>query len=455
MPRRARHPDAPAPIQARSKQEGHPKLALIEGCKHSLDITIPAEAMTAEIERVTEKVRQKARLKGFRPGKAPVSQIKSVFGGEIRQEALENLIPKALEAACEKENLRPVSRPDIKNLHFHDGESVHFKAEFEVSPEIELKELRGLTVEYAAPEVTGEDVQKRLEELQESRAQFVNVDPREVQDGDHCLVDLASLSGMDGEPMKQESINIEVGGKDTFAAFSEALRGAMPGDDREAEVSYPEDYGVEKLAGKTVRFRITLKTIRYKELPELNDDFAKDLGDFQSIGEVREEIRKGMHREREYVAQTEAKNKLVDQTVSLHDFPVPEVYVEQQIETIVQNQLRNLQQQGIDASKIKLDWNALKQSQRDRAIHDVKASMLLGKLSSTENIGVTQDEMDAEVQRIARQRREPVAAVRMNIEKDGTLNQIINRIITEKTLNWLFENATKVAPAAPAETPAE
>jgi trigger factor len=422
-------------------------LALIEGCKHSLDITIPAEAMAAEIARVTEKIRGKAHLKGFRPGKAPVSQIKAVYGSQIRNEALENVIPKALEAACEKENLRPVSRPEIKDLHFHEGESVHFKAEFEVAPEIELKELRGLTVEYAAPDVTEADIDERLNELRESRAQYVNVDPRPVEDGDHCLVDLLSIAGIEGEPMKQEGINIEVGGKDTFPAFSEALRGALPGDEREAEITYPEDYGARKLAGKTVRFRITLRTIRLKELPELNDEFAKDLGDFQSLDEVREEIRKSIHREREYIAQTEAKNKLVDQMVAMHDFPVPESYIEQQIETIVENQLASLKQQGVDISKIRLDWKTLRESQREKAIHDVKASMLLGKLSTAESINVTQDEVDAEVQRIARQRREPVAAVRMNLEKDGSLNRIVNRILTDKTLNWLFENATKVAPA--------
>jgi len=430
-------------------------LALIEGCKHSLDITIPADAMAEEIARVTEKVRGKAHLRGFRPGKAPVAQIRAVYGAEIRQEALENLIPKALESACEKENLRPVSRPDIKDLHFHDGESVHFKAEFEVSPEFELKDARGLTVEYADPEVAEADIDGRLTELRESKAQFVNVDPRPVQDGDHCLVDLLSVAGIEGEPMKQQDINIEVGGKDTFAAFSEALRGCLPGDEREAEVTYPEDYGVSRLAGNAVRFRLTLKSIRLKELPELNDEFAQDLGDFTSLEEVREEIRKAMHREREYMAQTEAKNKLVDQMVAMHDFPVPESYVEQQVETIVENQLRGIAQQGVDVSKIKLDWKALRESQHDRAVHDVKASMLLGKLATTESISATQDELDAEVQRVARQRREPVAAVRMKLEKDGSLNRIINRIITEKTLNWLFENAVKVAPAPKAETPAE
>lgn len=407
--------------------------------------------MADEMARVTEKIRGKAHLKGFRPGKAPVSQIKAVYGTQIRNEALENVIPKALEAACEKENLRPVSRPEIKDLHFHEGESVHFKAEFEVAPEIELKELRGLTVEYAAPDVTEADIDERLNELRESRAQYVNVDPRPVEDGDHCLVDLLSIAGIEGEPMKQEGINIEVAGKDTFPAFTEALRGALPGDEREAEITYPEDYGAKKLAGKTVRFRITLRTIRLKELPEINDDFAKDLGDFQSLEEVREEIRKSIHREREYIAQTEAKNKLVDQMVAMHDFPVPETYVDQQIQTIVENQLAGLKQQGVDISKIRLDWKALRESQREKAVHDVKASMLLGKLSTAESINVTQDEVDAEVQRIARQRREPVAAVRMNLEKDGSLNRIVNRILTEKTLNWLFENATKVAPAPKSE----
>lgn len=423
-------------------------MALIEGCKHSLDITIPAATMAAEIERVTEKVRGKAHLKGFRPGKAPLSQIKAVYGAQIRNEALDNVIPKALEAACEKENLHPVSRPEIKDLHFHDGESVRFKAEFEVSPEIELKELRGLTVEYAAPDVADSDVDARLEELRESRAQYVNVDPRPVADGDHCLVDLLSISGIDGEPMKQEGINIEVAGEDTFPAFTDALRGALPGDEREAEIAYPEDYGVRKLAGKNVRFRITLQTIRFKELPEINDEFARDLGDFQSLDEVREEIRKAIHREREAIAQSQAKSSLVDQIVAMHEFPVPETYVDQQVQTIVENQLGSLKLQGVDVSKIKLDWKALRESQRDKAVHDVKASMLLGKLATSENIGLTQDEVDAEVQRIARQRREPVAAVRMNLEKDGSLNRIANRIITDKTLNWLFENATKVAPPA-------
>lgn len=424
-------------------------MALIEGCKHSIEVTIPAEAVAAEIEKVTESIRSKAHIQGFRPGKAPASLIRSRYAHEIRQEALENLIPKFLEQAVERENLRVVSRPSIKDLHFHEGEAVHFKAEFEVAPEFELKDVRGLKVTYAEPTVTDAEVEERLNQIRESRAEFVNLDPRPAEDGDHCLVSLETIAGIEGEPMRQEDINIEVGGKDTFEGFSEALRGAVPGDVREAEVTYPEDYGVERLAGRTVRFRITLKQIRRKELPELNDEFARDLGDFQSIDEVREEIRKAIFQEKDYEAQVKAKNDLVDQIVAMHDFPVPEAYIDDRIENMLEGQLRALRAQGVDTEKIRIDRQKLRQNQYEQARHDVKAALLLGKIASSEHIHATEEEIDQEVHRIARQRREPAAAVRLKLEKEGGIQNIVNRIITDKTLKFLFDHAVKVPPETP------
>lgn len=422
-------------------------MAHIEGCKHSLDITIPADAVAVETEVVLDKVQQKVQLKGFRPGKAPRGHVKSLYRAEIQREVLENLIPKFIDAACEKEGLRMVSQPEVKDLHFHEGESVHFKAEFEVSPDFELGEHRGLSVTYAEPAVTDADIDERLNDIRESRAELVNVDPREAADGDHCLVSLESISGIEGQPMKQDDINIEIGGKETIKEFSEVLRGVMPGDVREAEITYPEDYAAERLAGKTVRFKIELKTIRIKELPEINDDFAKDLGDFQTLDEVREEIRKAIFREREFVAQTEAKNALIDKLVDSHDFPVPEAFVERQVEINIENQLRNFAAQGMDVSKIRLDWDKIKETQSEKARRDVRASLILEKVADTESIHTTQDELDNEVNRIARQQREPVAAVRLKLEKDGSLGRIASRIRTEKTLNLLFEHAVKEAPA--------
>jgi trigger factor len=429
-------------------------LALIEGCKHSLDIVIPAEAFAAATGAATTKVRQKVHLKGFRPGKAPEAIIRQYYSGDIRQEALDKLIPEYLKKEYDRQNLQVVSRPDIKDLKFAESGDVSFKAEFEVAPEFELGNYRGIEVPYAEPQVSDADLGERIESVRESRAQYVNVDPRPAQDGDHCLVDLHPISGLNDDSSHQHDINIEIGAKDTFPEFTEALRGAQPGETREAEIVYPENYAAEKLAGKTVRFRIDLKQIRLKELPELNDEFAKDLGDFQSLDELRAEVRKTIFHERELSAQNEAKNGIVEKLVDAHQFPVPEAFVDQQVQGMVEGQLRSLASQGVDVGKLKLDWSELRKAQAERAARDVRASLILEKVSVAESIFTTQEEMDAELSRVSRQQREPIAAVRMRFEKDGTLGRIASRIRTEKTLGLLFEQAVKTKPpAAEAEPP--
>ncbi len=420
-------------------------MALIEGCRHSLEIAIPADEVETEASRVTADVQKRAKLPGFRPGKAPASLIRKQFAGDIRQQVVENLIPKALQKQIEAENLNVVGRPDIKDLHFHEGEPMRFKAEFEVFPEIELGEYREVEVEYHEPEVTDEDVEKRLNEIRDQKAQYVNVDPRPIEDGDHAVVALESLSGVEGDPVKQDEMVLEIGGPDTFPAFSENLRGLSPGDEKEFEVTYPEDYGAARLAGKTVKFHATVKGIRRKELPELNDEFAQDLGDYRNIGEVRDAIRKGMQGQRQYEAQNEAKNKIVEKLVDAHEFPVPQVFVERQIDSRVESSLRSMAEQGVDVQKLKLDWGRIRETQREKALREVKASMLLSRISEREHIHATRDEVDKEVEKIARQNRETVAAAQMRFEKDGTLGRIANHIQTEKTLNFLFEHARKTA----------
>jgi trigger factor len=420
-------------------------LALIEGCRHSLEIAIPADEVETEATRVTADVQKRAKLPGFRPGKAPTSLIRKQFAGDIRQQVVENLIPKHLQKQIEAENLNVVGRPDIKDLHFHEGEPLRFKAEFEVIPQIELGEYKDVEVAYHEPEVTDEDVDKRLNEIRDQKAEFVNVDPRPLENGDHAVVALESIGGVEGEPVKQDEMVLEIGGADTFEAFSENLRGLAPGDEKEFAVTYPEDYGAARLAGKAIQFHATVKGLRKKELPELNDEFAQDLGDYRNIGEVRDAIRKGILAQRQYEAQTEAKNKIVDKLVEAHEFPVPEVFVERQIENRVEQSLRAMAEQGVDLQKVKLDWNKVRDTQREKAVREVKASMLLSRISEREAIHATRDEVDKEVEKIARQNREAVAAAHMRFEKDGTLGRIANHIQTEKTLNFLFEHARKTA----------
>jgi trigger factor len=417
---------------------------LVEGCKHEIEVTVPVDEIARETDRVVADIQQKAKLPGFRPGKAPASLIRTKFSKQVRDDVLENLLPKYFRQKVEEEHLEVVGRPNVKDVHFHEGEPLRFKAEFEVAPEIELKDYRGVAVHYSEPEVRDEDIAKRLDEIREQKSQFVNVEPRALVDGDYAVVTLDSLSGVD-QPIHQDEVVLHVGDPDTMEGFSEALRGMSPEEEKDFEVTYPEDFGQERLAGKTVRFHAKLTTIRTKELPELNDEFAQDLGDYQTLTDLREAVRKAIFHEREYASQQKAKDELINKLIETHEFPVPEAYIERQIESQLENQFRDLAERGIDPTKLKLDWGKIKEAQRPKALHDVKASLLVDKIAEREAITPTNDEVDAEVQRIAKQQREPVAAVRKKLQKDGILGRIAYQIRSNKTLNFLFEHARKEA----------
>jgi len=321
---------------------------------------------------------------------------------------------------------------------------LRFKAEFEVAPDFELGEFRGITITYSEPEVTEADVTERLDQIRNQKAEFVNEEPRPLADGDHAVISLESLEGVE-EKVSQDELVLKIGDAATMPVFTENLRGASPDEQREFEVVYPEDYERKNLAGRTVRFRATVKAVRRKELPELNDEFAKDLGDFQTLEELKETIRKNIQREREHHAQEDAKRQLLDKLVDTHDFPVPEAYIDRQIQVNVENQLRALAAQGMDTKDLKLDWHKVKESQKEKAARDVKASLLLDKIAEREAIGATQEEVDREVQRIARQAREAVAVTRAKLQKEGAIAKIAGNIRTEKTLTMLFEQARKEA----------
>ena len=419
---------------------------LIEGCKHELEITVPDDEISRETERVVGQLQKKVRLPGFRPGKTPAAIIRTRFASQVRQDVIESLIPKHFQKRIEEEELKIVSTPNVKEVHFEAGEPLRFKAEFEVAPVIELKDYRGLPVHYHEPEVSDEETAKRLEDLREQKAQYVNIDPRPAADGDYAVVGLDSVAGVD-EPIHQQEMVMLIGDTNKLPEFSEALRGLSPDEEKEFDIHYSADYAEGGLAGKSIRFRMKLKMLRAKELPDLNDEFAKDLGDFQTLDQVREMARQAIFREKEFAAQQKAKNELVERLVENHDFPVPDAFIERQIEAEAEVQIRQATGQPLDIRKLKetAEWQTFASQLRPKAIEGVRATLLLDKVADAESINATNDEVDREVQRIARQEREPVAAMRKKLENNGALNRIAHQIRTNKTMAFLFEHARKEA----------
>jgi trigger factor len=385
-----------------------------------------------------------ARLPGFRRGHVPASIIRQRFSQDITSEVVEELVPRHFRQEAEKQGLIPVSQPRVSDLHIHEGEPLRFKASFEVMPLITVEGYRELRAEKPEITVTEQEVDQTLDSLREQHATFTPVEGRPLADGDFAQI---SLDGQpkegEGKPVHMDEILVEIGGKNTMQEFNENLRGASAGDEKTFEVAYPKDYSDQRLAGHTFTYAVKIHSIKQKSLPELNDDFAKELGaEFTGIEDVRTRIREGTEAEKKQRAEHDAKEKLVAELVSRHDFPVPEALVEHQIDVRLERGLRALAAQGMRPEDMKkVDLNRLRAGQREQAIQEVKASVLLDKIADAEKIEVGDEEVNREIEALARQSKQTAEAIRARLTRDGALDRIKSRIRNEKTLNFLYHQS--------------
>ncbi len=406
---------------------------------------IPAEEVARETATLIQKYQKLARLPGFRRGHIPASIIRQRFGRDINNDVVDALVPKFFRQETGKLGLMPVSQPQVTDLHVHEGEPLRFKASFEVMPEIKVESYKELRAEKPNVVVTDEEVEKALNDVREQRAAFTAVEGRALADGDFAQV---SLDGQpkekDGEskPVHMDEILVEIAGKNTMPEFTENLRGASAGEERTFEVAYPADSADKRLAGRTFTYNVKIQSIKHKSLPELNDDFAKELGEFTTLDEVRKRIREGMEHERQHEGERAAKDKLVAELVKRNDFEVPEALVERQIDLQLERGLRALAAQGMRPEELKkMDLGRLREGQRERAVEEVKASLLLEKVAEEEKIEVSDEEINREVEALATQSKQTPDAIRARLTRDGALDRIRARIRAEKTLEFLYRQS--------------
>ena len=325
-------------------------MAEAETCRRELEFTVEWADVEKDVAKVVNGFRRQARLPGFRPGKAPAALVRSRYWKDIKEEVLKNLLPRVFWDKAREEGLKVVGSPNLTDLHFENGEPVKFQTEFDIYPEFELGEYRRIEVPYSEPEVLDDEVNLELEHLRERNASYRNLDPRPLADGDIAVLKLTGEPLGGGPKVEQNEMMITIGEAETLPEFSENLRGMSPGDAAEFNVKYPDDYGTEKLAGKTLAFHAEVLEMREKELPELDDDFAQEAGEYSSLEELKNQIREAIGAHRRRIAAGTAKNKLVDALVDRHRFPVPETMVEQQAARQAERQLRALEEQGADSS---------------------------------------------------------------------------------------------------------
>jgi trigger factor len=417
-------------------------------CRRELAIEIPAADVKRETEAVVQKYSKLARIPGFRKGKVPTGVVKSRFADEIRSEVVEALIPRAFRAEVEKQNLQPVSQPQVTDLKMEEGEPLRFKAAFEVLPAIEVSGYQELRTEKPDATVTDDDVNAALSQLREQAATYQTVDDRAIAVGDFAEVSFNGQAKDEpagaekAKPVTVDEVLVEVGGENTVKEFSEHLKGARAGEERTFDVRYADDFGDQRLAAKTITYNVKIKSVKQKQTPELTDDFAKEVGDFASLEALRQKVRENLEHEKVHRAEHEAREKVIDELVAKNDFPVPDSLVERAVDARLERGLRALAMQGMRTEDMrKLDFQKLRAGQREAAVREVKASLILDKIADNEKIEVSDADVDKEITIIASQSQQPSETVRARLTKEGALDRIRDRIRNEKALEFILNRS--------------
>ncbi len=420
-----------------------------------IEVEAPADEVSKSFRTVVKRYQKLARIPGFRAGKVPETLIRSKFAKEVRQEVLESLVSERFRKAIDEQKLRPVSEPQLMDLQLFDGQPLKFKAAFEVAPELDLTGYDAVAVTRPDAALTDEEYDSEMARVLDSHATVEPVEEdRPLVDGDWAEIqfrgevkELAQTVSEDGlqsaspsEPITGEDVLIEIGGKNTLAAFNEALSGAKAGQELKFEVDYPADFGEPRFAGQTVSYDVTVKGIKRKSFPERDAEFAKQLGNYESWEEFETRLREHAADRKKRALENGAKDKMLGELIQKFQFPVPEVFVQQQVEARLDRGLRALAQQGMNVEDMrKLDFVSLRNSQRDQAINEVKVSMILDRIAELEGIQVNEEELDRELLMLSIQSREPLETLRDRLSKEGGLDRMSEQMRREKTGTVLYE----------------
>jgi trigger factor len=429
----------------------HGAATLNPDCTREVEIEIPADEVSRSFRAVTKRYQKNARIPGFRSGKVPESLIRGRFAEQIRQDVMEALLPDHFRNAIAQQNLKPISQPQVTGIELEEGKPLRFKAAFEVVPEISIDGYQDVKVEKVATELTDAEVDTELARIRDSRSTMEPVsEERALTDGDFAQISFTGIvqppeaegetSPPPQQPITGQDVMVQVGGPNTLDSFNAALRGASAGQQLKFEVSYPQEFGEPQLAGKRVAYDLEVKGIKKKIEPELNDEFAKELGQYESLADFTSQLREHMATDKQRRVQSETTNRLLDALVTRFEFPVPESLVQQQIDARLDRGLRALAAQGMRTEDMRnLDFDRLRAAQRPSATAEVKGSLLLDRIADVENVNVPEEDVERELQAISLQVHEPVDALRVRLTEDGSLARIRERLRREKMSALLYE----------------
>jgi trigger factor len=420
--------------------------------RKNLVVEIPSTVVDAEIDKVARDYSRAARIPGFRPGKVPPKVVRQRFRDQILHDVAHGLIPRAVDEALRERGVEPVNTPDIRDVVVEEGQPLKFTASFETVPAIDPGDYTSLTLHRKPVAVDDEAVDQALARLQDRAARYEPVERRGVLKGDSVVLDLKRTAApkpgdepaVSGEAHsdRHENVTVDIGATANPPGFDEALTGLEAGASKTFDVQYPADYAIQELAGTTVTYDVTVKAIRTRVVPALDDELAKDLGAFDSLDALRAQVRADLEHEATHQVERETRADLLRQLASRVTFDVPASLVDREIDRRVEEFVRRLVEQQIDPTRANINWEEFREQQREAAEEAVRSALVLDEIARRDGLTATDEEMDAEIERYAERSGRTAAAVRARLDKEGGLARLYTGLRREKTMEFLLSKAT-------------
>ena len=409
----------------------------ISQCKKELEIEVPKDEVQKEFQRILDQFSARAKIQGFRPGKAPKDMVKRIFFSDIKKSLLDFLIPKTLGAELKALNLNPVSTPVIKDLNFEENQPLSLKVYFEVLPDFEVSGYKKISVKRKKVAVTKEEVDQSLKELQERAAEYIPIEGRGVVDGDYVLAEIKGKELKYKKFLPTEKVLILAGHPDNEKILNENLKELKVNEESKFVLSYEADSKNKNLAGKSIEYNLKVVSIKEKKLPQLNDDFAKALGEYKDLNSIKEKIKKEILISKDESAKREIAEQIIAQISDKIDIELPETLVEAENISLLRQRLAQIPREELNKEKIE----AMKMEGRKQAEKSLKNHLILNKIAELEGLDVSEEDMDQELRSIADANNAPLAQVIDNLNKEGRREELRNTILFKKTVDFLVKQA--------------
>lgn len=406
-------------------------------CKREIEVEIEADETLREFNRILAQYSSNAKIPGFRPGKAPKDIVKRMFYPEIKDFLINSLVPKALKQELQSQNLKPVGSPVVKELYFKEGEPFRLKAQLEIWPEINLPEYKNIKIKKKKISVADEEINLSLEELRINASQYVPVEGRGVVDGDYVIAEMKGRDTKSKKFLPTEKVAILAGNPNNEEILNQNLVGLKPNEESHFVLTYSKDQKNKKLADKKIEYNLKVISLKERKIPEINDEFAKDLGEYENLKDLKEKIKESIIASKEKDSKQEMAKEIIKNISDKLSFELPETLVEEEYKAVLNRLLSANPEQNIKEEEVK----KLKTEGRRMVTDNIKNHMILTKIAEKENIEVSEEEIHKELNAIAKANNLPLAKVIDTVNREGKREDLKNTILFKKTVDFLVESA--------------